>query len=121
MTIGVGQPVLISLLRWEWKSLIEKKSVQNLCSKKCRVNNLEEDATRMGWRAFSNDKIVQRALEYLNITITYSLRDNNCEHFATFCRYGFPFSMQVDRQLRSKSETLKRITQYAIQFRRKQF
>jgi hypothetical protein len=95
--------------------------VSDLCVNKCRVNNLEEYATRSRLTAFSNDRVVDRALKCLGISITYHVLDNNCEHFATFCRYGFPLSMQVQRllgRLRRDGEILEFATRYALQFSR---
>ena len=95
--------------------------VSDLCVNKCRVNNLEEYARRSRLTAFPNDRVVDRALKCLGISITYHVLDNNCEHFATFCRYGFPLSMQVQRllgRLRRDGEILEFATRYALQFSR---
>jgi hypothetical protein len=77
---------------------IVEKTIRNLCNVHgCRVNNLEEAAEERGLRPFRPDVIVERAREFLREDRLrfYSLLTQNCEHFATKCRYGQPFSLQV--------------------------
>uniref|UniRef100_A0AAY5KLB3 LRAT domain-containing protein n=1 Tax=Esox lucius TaxID=8010 RepID=A0AAY5KLB3_ESOLU len=44
----------------------------------------------------SNEEVAKRA-EQLIGAIPYSLLWNNCEHFATYCRYGSPKSQQTEK------------------------
>ncbi|XP_018420767.1 PREDICTED: HRAS-like suppressor 2 [Nanorana parkeri] len=45
---------------------------------------------------FPSRKIVNAALGEVGKKMNYSLTSSNCEHFATFLRYGIEFSDQVD-------------------------
>lgn len=47
-------------------------------------------------KAFPNEDVAKRA-EKLIGEIPYSLLWNNCEHFATYCRYGFAASRQTEK------------------------
>ncbi|KAM5193089.1 lecithin retinol acyltransferase [Mantella aurantiaca] len=51
-----------------------------------------------------NEEVAQRAEKLVGAT-PYSLLWDNCEHFVTYCRYGFPVSFQTDKFC----ETVKRI------------
>jgi hypothetical protein len=91
-TVGVDSPRLFFFTR------IVEKTIRTLCNEHgCRVNNLEEAAEERGLRPFRPDVIVERAREFLREDRLrfYSLLTQNCEHFATKCRYGQPFSLQV--------------------------
>ncbi|KAM9329242.1 lecithin retinol acyltransferase-like [Gastrophryne carolinensis] len=55
-------------------------------------------------KPLSNEEVARRA-EKLVGTTPYSLLWDNCEHFVTYCRYGFPVSFQTDKFC----ETVKRI------------
>ncbi|XP_046462354.1 phospholipase A and acyltransferase 1-like [Daphnia pulex] len=91
-TVGVDSPRLFFFTR------IVEKTVRNLCNVHgCRVNNLEEAAEERGLRPFRPDVIVERAREFLreDRLIFYHVLTQNCEHFATKCRYGEAFSLQV--------------------------
>jgi hypothetical protein len=79
---------------------IVEKTIRNLCGGhdgRCRVNNLDEAAEERGLRPFRPDVIVERAWGFLreDRLIVYNLITDNCEHFATKCRYGQAFSLQV--------------------------
>jgi hypothetical protein len=92
MTIGVDSPWLFVFTR------IVEETIRNLCDEHgYRVNNLEEAAEERGLRPFSPDVIVERARGFLmeDRLRFYSLLTDNCEHFATECRYGQAFSVQV--------------------------
>jgi hypothetical protein len=72
--------------------------MQTLCDQHgCRVNNLDEAAEERGLVALKPDVIVARAREFLRQDnyLVYDLVYKNCEHFATECRYGEAFSLQV--------------------------
>ncbi|KAG5845239.1 lecithin retinol acyltransferase-like [Anguilla rostrata] len=43
-----------------------------------------------------NEEIAKRAEKLIGV-IPYSLLWNNCEHFATYCRYGSSVSLQTDK------------------------
>ncbi|XP_075054475.1 lecithin retinol acyltransferase-like [Mixophyes fleayi] len=43
-----------------------------------------------------NEEVAQRAERLMGST-SYSLLWDNCEHFVTYCRYGFPVSFQTDK------------------------
>ncbi|XP_056407699.1 lecithin retinol acyltransferase-like [Hyla sarda] len=47
-------------------------------------------------KPLSNEEVAQRA-EKLMGAKSYSLLWDNCEHFVTYCRYGFPVSFQTDK------------------------
>ncbi|XP_066429705.1 lecithin retinol acyltransferase-like isoform X1 [Eleutherodactylus coqui] len=47
-------------------------------------------------KPLSNEEVAQRAEKLLGAT-SYSLLWDNCEHFVTYCRYGFPVSFQTDK------------------------
>ncbi|XP_068125641.1 lecithin retinol acyltransferase [Hyperolius riggenbachi] len=51
-----------------------------------------------------NEEVAQRAEQLIGAT-PYSLLWDNCEHFVTYCRYGYPVSFQTDKFC----ETVKRI------------
>ncbi|XP_068134992.1 lecithin retinol acyltransferase-like isoform X1 [Hyperolius riggenbachi] len=51
-----------------------------------------------------NEEVAQRA-EQLVGTTSYSLLWDNCEHFVTYCRYGYPVSFQTNKFC----ETIKKI------------
>jgi kelch-like protein 24/35 len=61
----------------------------------CRVNNLVKAAQRRQLVPKSVDDILKSAYEKLNDVFEYHLINNNCEHFATHCRYGSRFSEQA--------------------------
>uniref|UniRef100_UPI00358F6B9A phospholipase A and acyltransferase 3-like n=1 Tax=Myxine glutinosa TaxID=7769 RepID=UPI00358F6B9A len=43
--------------------------------------------------------IVERALSRVGQDISYGILSNNCEHFVTLLRYGWPVSQQADRAM----------------------
>jgi len=45
--------------------------------------------------SFVPDVVVHRAQSRLGEKANYNLLFNNCEHFATWCKIGFPYSQQV--------------------------
>ncbi|XP_077124619.1 lecithin retinol acyltransferase [Ranitomeya variabilis] len=47
-------------------------------------------------KPLSNEEVAQRAEKLVGAT-SYSLLWDNCEHFVTYCRYGFPVSFQTDK------------------------
>ncbi|XP_044155316.1 lecithin retinol acyltransferase-like isoform X1 [Bufo gargarizans] len=47
-------------------------------------------------KPLSNEEVAQRAEKLVGAT-SYSLLWNNCEHFVTYCRFGFPMSFQTDK------------------------
>ncbi|XP_040274503.1 lecithin retinol acyltransferase-like [Bufo bufo] len=47
-------------------------------------------------KPLSNEEVAQRAEKLVGVT-SYSLLWDNCEHFVTYCRYGFPMSFQTDK------------------------
>ena len=72
---------------------IVEKTIRKLCNNElgCRDNNLEEAATEKGLEPFDPDVIVARARNFLRhdfIVGYYHSLTENCEHFATMCRYG---------------------------------
>ncbi len=62
----------------------------------CRVNNLEEAAQRRNLTARSVEEIIKTAEEMVNNKKKYRIFHDNCEHFATYCRYGTGFSLQAE-------------------------
>jgi len=61
----------------------------------CRVNNLVKAAQRRNLTHRNVDNILKAAYERLNDIFDYHLINNNCEHFATNCRFGSRFSEQA--------------------------
>ena len=49
-----------------------------------RINNFKDRE----WPVLSSDEILQRATDALGTELDYHVLTNNCEHFATRCRYG---------------------------------
>ncbi|XP_019642162.1 PREDICTED: phospholipid-metabolizing enzyme A-C1-like [Branchiostoma belcheri] len=60
-------------------------------NRKADICNYKDDTHT----AFSGPEIVERARSRLG-NFEYKLLKNNCEHFATWCRYGEGTSKQVD-------------------------
>lgn len=92
MTIGVGSPD-------DGISEIVEESVSALCEGgrfKCRVNNLTVFA-KMFLKdplPYKKETIVKNAQEKKGDKIVYNLLNDNCEVFATECRYGVGFTAQ---------------------------
>lgn len=57
------------------------------------VNHMDK---MMKKQAFVNEDVAKRA-EKLIGAIPYSLLWNNCEHFVTYCRYGYAASRQTEK------------------------
>lgn len=85
-----------------------EKTIGTLCDKHgWRVNNPDEAARKLNLKILSPDVIVERAREFLREDLVryYNVITENCEHFATKCRYekdtgdekgeGIGFSLQV--------------------------
>jgi hypothetical protein len=80
----------------EWKATIRRDLLKDVCGKSlCRINNLEEAAQKRGLKPRSVDAILKYAYTMLNEKFEYDPIENNCEHFATCCRFGSPFSEQA--------------------------
>ncbi|CAG2177876.1 unnamed protein product, partial [Oppiella nova] len=63
----------------------------------CRVNNLETAAKSKNLVALDVDQIISRAYSKEGlIERDYHIFNNNCEVFATWCRYGQGFSLQSE-------------------------
>jgi hypothetical protein len=79
------------------KTRIVEETIRTLCHEHgCQVNNLEEAAEEIGLRPLKPDAIVERARDFLTLhRVNYNLVTDNCEHFATKCRYEKAFSLQV--------------------------
>ena len=58
-----------------------------------RINNKRDNK----WKPRPKKEIVKEAVSMVGKAVKYSLTDRNCEHFATWCRYGKPESLQVCR------------------------
>lgn len=52
---------------------------------------------------FDPDEVVRRARSRIGED-AYRVRDNNCEHFCTWCRTGYPRSAQVETYTRPLSQ-----------------
>jgi hypothetical protein len=94
--VYVGDGDIIHLVDFEGKAKIACEKIKQIykgCL--CRVNNLVEAAQRRQLVPKSVDDIVSIAYNYLRHVSDYHLTDNNCEHFATFCRFGVRFSEQA--------------------------
>ncbi|CAK6965382.1 phospholipase A and acyltransferase 4-like [Scomber scombrus] len=60
-----------------------------------KVKNLHDHK----WKHRPTEEIVKEALSHLNENVDYSVWKCNCEHFATWCRYGKFTSLQVAYRL----------------------
>ncbi|KAJ8262443.1 hypothetical protein GJAV_G00166540 [Gymnothorax javanicus] len=60
---------------------------------KILLNNMDKT---LKMQPLPNEEIAIRAEKLIGV-IPYSLLWNNCEHFATYCRYGSPVSLQTDK------------------------
>ncbi len=64
----------------------------------CRINNLVEEAQKRGLNEpFTGKEIVRRAEAKLGKKFPYNVLNNNCEVFATECRYGRGFTCQPEQ------------------------
>ncbi|XP_067456130.1 phospholipase A and acyltransferase 4-like [Thunnus thynnus] len=57
-----------------------------------RINNKRDNK----WKPRPKKEIVKEAVSMVGKAVKYSLTDRNCEHFATWCRYGKPQSLQAE-------------------------
>jgi hypothetical protein len=83
------------------KFRIVEETIRKLCKyqRGCRVNNLDKEAALLKQlKPLDADKIVERARNRLRkkLVENYDLFTKNCEHFATWCRFGKEFSCQVN-------------------------
>lgn len=71
--------------------------MENACGDSvCRVRNVDSFAhEHLKLTPYEPHEIVERANECLKNPHQYDFLLNNCEHFATYCRYGKVFSMQA--------------------------
>jgi kelch-like protein 24/35 len=81
------------------KAEIKRNILEEVAKKsKCRVNNLELAAKKINLEAKPYDTIERNALNYFNDENNkknkYNVKKYNCEHYATYCRYGKSFSEQ---------------------------
>ncbi|KAJ8382702.1 hypothetical protein SKAU_G00034800 [Synaphobranchus kaupii] len=60
---------------------------------KILLNNMDNT---LKMQPLPNEEAAKRAEKLVGV-IPYSLLWNNCEHFATYCRYGSPVSLQTDK------------------------
>jgi hypothetical protein len=80
----------------DWKATIRRDKLKDVCGKcLCRINNLEKAAQRRNLKPRSVDTILKDAFKMLNEKFDYDPIENNCEHFATGCRFGSRFSEQA--------------------------
>ncbi len=64
----------------------------------CRINNLVKESRQRGQNEpFSGEEIIRRAEAKLGQEIPYNVLNNNCEVFATECRYGRGFTCQPEQ------------------------
>jgi hypothetical protein len=78
------------------KVTIKLDLLKNVCGKSsCRINNLEKAAQERGLKPRSAGTILDHANDMLGIIFEYHPINNNCEHFATNCRFGLSFSQQA--------------------------
>jgi hypothetical protein len=81
---------------FSYSDKIVEKTVRDLCNNELgrRVNNLEDAATEKGLEPLDPDVIVERTREFLRRNLI-----ENCEHFATMCRFEEGFSQQASARL----------------------
>jgi hypothetical protein len=78
------------------KATIKLDILKNVCGKSlCRINNLEKAAQERELKPRSVDTILDHANDMLGKMFEYHPINNNCEHFATNCRFGLSFSQQA--------------------------
>ncbi|XP_035714083.1 uncharacterized protein LOC110857614 isoform X2 [Folsomia candida] len=86
-----------------WNYKIVRENLAQICAFEkyldmCRVNNLEEWVERKGVKAKKRSDVVAMAESFLGHMFEFHLFRNNCEHFATYCKFGDPISRQVERK-----------------------
>ncbi|CAF1390920.1 unnamed protein product [Didymodactylos carnosus] len=59
---------------------------------KARINNFKD----YDWPVLPVDEILEKARSVLGQSLAYNVLCNNCEHFATGCRYGVRTSGQAE-------------------------
>jgi hypothetical protein len=71
------------------KAIVARDSLKDVAgNSKCRVNNLEAAALRLGLKAKSPDEILRDARSFLGQRVDYDPFKRNCENFVTHCRFG---------------------------------
>lgn len=77
------------------KAEVKRENVFDvLGTSKCKVNNSKDN----GNKCFDPKEVVKRALRMLG-PLNYNILWSNCEHFASWCRYGKAISQQADNLL----------------------
>ncbi len=78
------------------KTTIKLDLLKVVCGKSlCRINNLEKAAQERELKPRTPDAILRYANTILEKNFEYHPINNNCEHFATRCRFGKSFSQQA--------------------------
>jgi hypothetical protein len=93
--VGDGLIVHLSADKDGWAIVEQKKLVDVAKEHKCRVNNMESAAEKRKLLVKSFDTIKANVDIKKSQNNKYNVMKNNCEHFATYCRYGEGFSEQV--------------------------
>lgn len=75
---------------------IKEERLLKVCGgDKCRINNHANEAKKKGLQALPPEVVVANAKSYVGHETPYGLLSDNCEFFATSCRYGDAFCHQV--------------------------
>ncbi|OXA50383.1 phospholipase A and acyltransferase 2 [Folsomia candida] len=76
---------------------IKEERLLKVCGgDKCRINNHANEAKKKGLQALPPEVVVANAKSYVGHETPYGLLSDNCEFFATSCRYGDAFCHQID-------------------------
>ncbi|XP_042273922.1 phospholipase A and acyltransferase 4-like [Thunnus maccoyii] len=92
--VYIGDGYVVHLLGPEGfvNARVKKEKLQDVVNNnKWEVKNLFDDT----YKPRPIKEIVEVALSWVGKDVEYSISDWNCEHFATWCRYGKAKSLQV--------------------------
>jgi hypothetical protein len=97
-TVYAGEGIIIHFLSGEkGKATVKEELLEEVLNgSHCRVNNLEKEAERRGYKPNPVDVILKTARDCVGKEFEYDLVYSNCEHFATRCYFGIEtgFSLQ---------------------------
>jgi HRAS-like suppressor 3 len=85
---GFAIHVFLPNIRHTHAEIIKAKVTDIAGRDSCRINNLCEYARKKGLVAKEPSEIVKIAEANLGVRLEYKLFGDNCEYFATACRYG---------------------------------
>ncbi len=88
--VSVGDKEIIHLCDGgDGKAVVARDSLEDVAKNSlCRVNNLVAAAQRRGLQPRRVNDILKSVHKYLDEKVDYDPIKSNCEHFATYCRFG---------------------------------